>query len=47
MGMQDGAQGEVELHCRCNKSLSQSCKELWSCLKGLTLQSSPRLGQRG
>lgn len=44
---QDGKQREVELHCQCNRGLSQSSTELWSCLKGLTLQSSPRLGQRG
>lgn len=44
---QDGEQREVELHCKCNRGLSQSYTELWSCLKGLTLQSSPRLGQQG
>lgn len=44
---QVGEQREVELHCKRNRGLSQSCTELWSCLKGLTLQSSPRLGQRG
>lgn len=42
---QDGEQREVELHCKCNWSLSQSSTELWSCLMELTLQSSPRLGQ--
>ena len=44
---QDGEQREVELHCKCNRSLSQSSTELWSCLMGLTLQNSPRLGQPG